>query len=269
MENPSNPSESKSVVSAATPATRSNRSKVILAVGAVLLVAALLYVAILHKQLSDLRTASSKVIEAHVQTIYLQAQQVQALDRLATRVDRFNRDFSASLGRLQVNDNLETNIKALEEKGHLPEDAQKSLDEFEKSIADIQAMTEKMKEFERYLGAPATVKRGDSHSQIARNYLVSEAKLTPQEADDVLKRTALAWELEPGNQVFNLYHDGILLSTVAQGTARRAPLMVQWSQRQAVTARIHELEDKLRTLEEKLAGGTAARQNADVNGATP
>jgi hypothetical protein len=67
-----------------------------------------------------------------LKTIALQAEQVNALDHLATRVDRFNRAFGASLGRVQIDANLESNLKSLEGKAHLPEEAKKSLEEFGK-----------------------------------------------------------------------------------------------------------------------------------------
>jgi hypothetical protein len=236
------------------PPLLSNRTTIIAGVvGAVLLLTSVIYLFVLRGELADLRKSSSQAIEAHLKTIYFQTQQVEALDRLAGRVDRFNREFGASLGKLQLSDNLEGDIKAMQQKAHLPDEAKKTLDEFEQSVTAIDEMAAKVKEYERYLGAPATVKHGDTHSQIVHRYLTDEAKLSPQEADQVLRRTALAWELEPGNEVYNLYHEGILLSTVTQGTAKRPPLMAQFAQRQAVQARLQELEEKLKQCEPKPA----------------
>jgi hypothetical protein len=235
----------------------SRRTAPLAILGVLLIGAAVIYIAVLQKRLSALEAESTKTIQAHLKTLLLQTQQVEALDRLADRVDKFNRELGASVGRVRINENLETNIEALEQKTHLPEDAKKTLDELEQSAAAVKEMAAKMKEYERYLGAPTVVKGGDSHSQIARRYLLEEAKLSQQEADGVLKRTALAWELEPGNQVFNLYHEGLLLSTVTQGTARRAPLLVQWAQRQAAAAKVQELEEKVRLLETKVADPAA------------
>jgi hypothetical protein len=53
-------------------------------------------------------------------------------------------------------------------------------------------MAATVKEYESYLGTPATVKRGDSHSELARAYLLESTTLTPKEADEIVKRTALA-----------------------------------------------------------------------------
>lgn len=236
---------------------------VLVAALSVALLAALVYIVVLHGRLAEVQSQASQAIEAHLQTIALQTQQVEALDSLARRVEKFNREFGASVGRLQVDENLEASLRGLAQKAQVPEEARKTLEEFEAAAAEIAQMTATMKEFERYLGAPATVKRGESHAQIARAYLVEQAALPPQEADAVLRRTALAWDVEPGNLVFNLYRDGVLLSTVTQGTARRSPLLAQWAKRRASTARLQELEEKVRGLEARLAE-TAAKAAADA-----
>jgi hypothetical protein len=202
------------------PRVRTRRVEIgVIAALAIALIASIAYNISSHKE-------ATTAIEAHLQTIALQQRQTEALDSVARRVDKFNRDFGAQLGRIEVN-NLESSVKGIETKGHLPEDAKKTLDEFERSIADIGAMTTKLKEYERYLGAPMTVQRGQTHADLAQEYLVNQAHVTPEEAAAVVKRTALDWDIEPGNLVFNLYHDGILLSTVTQGTAKHSPLALQ------------------------------------------
>jgi len=231
--------------------------KLVIASG-VTFAAVLIWAIVVQVKYSDLRSDSARTIEAHVKTILLQNQQVEALDSLATRVDTFNRDFGATVGLLQVNESLAGNIEQMMQKTHLPDDAKKTLTEFERSIGAIREMGLKVKEYEHYLGSPAAVRSGDSHIVLARRYLVDEAKLSPQEAEAVLQRTALAWEIEPGNKVFNLYHDGLLLSTVTQGTAKSTPLFVQWSRRRVMTARLLELEGKVRALEAKLNPTAAA-----------
>jgi hypothetical protein len=223
-----------------------------------LLILAIAYIVVLQSRYSSLQTESARTIQAHVQTILLQTQQIEALDHLATRVEKFNHEFGATVGRLQLNDNLQANVKELAQKDNLSDAAKKTLEEFEQNIVAIQEMAAKIKEFEHYLGSPTTVKSGDNHVALARHYLLEDAKLSQPEADAVIKRTALAWELEPGNQVFNFYHEGVLLSTVTQGTAKRAPLMVQWSKRQAMAAKVQELEGKVQELEGKLATASGA-----------
>lgn len=212
-----------------------------------------------HRELKDLQQSSSATIEAHLQIIALRNQQVEALDSLASRIDQFNHDFDGKVGRIQL-DNLEGSIGAAR-KEHLPEDAQKTLDAFEATAAEVARMGEKVKEFEHYLGSPLTVKRGQSHAQLAELYLVNEAHLTPEKAKEVVRQTALDFDVEPGNEVFNLYHDGMLLTTVTQGTAKRPPMLVQLQRRRAarnktkdseeqveeLTAKVKELETKLGT----------------------
>jgi chromosome segregation ATPase len=112
-------------------------------------------------------------------------------------------------------------------------------------------MTAQLKEYQAYLGAPTQVKRGDSHSQLALDYLTKQAGLAQPQAEAVLRQTALAWDLEPGNQVYSLYRDGLLLTTVTQGTAARPPLLAQSAQRRALQAKAQGLEAQLRECEAK------------------
>ncbi len=264
-------SHDSSTPSLQPPDKAHHNSRALLIAGGVALAAALVWAVVIQVRYSDLQSDSARTIEAHVKTILLQNQQVEALDSLAARVDRFNRDFGSAAGLLQVNESLQGNVEQMMQKTHLPEDAKKTLADFEQSIAAIREMSLKAKEYERYLGSPATVKSGDSHIVLARRYLIDEAKLSPQEADAVIQRTALAWEIEPGNKVFNVYHDGLLLSTVTQGTAKRTPLYVQWFRRQAMSAHLVELEGKVKDLELKLAAaaGPGAPSAASDAGASP
>lgn len=235
----------------------SNVQKIVIIVLGVALLGALIWAVTGQYRLAQLHDESTKAIEAHLRTIKLQSQQVAALDSLAQRVEKFNRDFGAAVGRVQIGESLENNLKSLERRD-IPAEAKKALDEFERNIADIQAMMAKVQEYERYLGSPIIVKRGDSHAQIAKAYLMNEAGLPAKDAEEAMKQTALAWELEPGNKVFNLYKDGLLLSTVTQGTAKRAPLMAQFAQRQAAAEKIRVLEEKTRALEAKCGAAAAA-----------
>jgi hypothetical protein len=246
----------------------SRRGKIIIVVLALLVLGVGVYAFVLYDQLVQLREDSSRTIAAHLETIALRNQQVEALDALANRVDEFNRQFGSKIGKINV-ENLEGTIDNLKQKGHLPDDAKRTLDQFEQSAAEIDAMTTKMKEFERYLGAPVTVKRGETHKQIAERYLTEEAKLGPKEAEEVVRKTALDWEVEPGNQIFNLYHDGLLLTTVTQGTAKRPPMLAQWAKRRATEAKTRELEDKIKELEDQLAAAPTSASASGDGGAAP
>lgn len=236
----------------ATPRADRQRTRLIVAGLALLLVGAAVYGFLQHRELVRLRNDSSRLIQAQLETIALANQQVAALDELATAVDGFNRQFGGEVGHVELN-NLEGSIQNLRKQGHLPEDAKRSLDEFRKTAAGIAEMAAKMKEFEQYLGAPVIARKGESHADLARRYLLEQTGLPPREAEEVLRRTALDWEIEPGNQVFNLYHNGILLTSVTQGSARRAPVMVQWARRRAVQKKREALEARVAELEAQLA----------------
>jgi hypothetical protein len=231
------------------------RARLVAIVALVALALAVFYIIMLQSMYFGLRSDSSRTIEAHVKTIIVQNQQIEALDQLAVRVAKFNKEFGAEVGLVRLDDSLNSNVGDLEKKATAPDQAKKTLAELEETITAIRGMTTKLKEYERFLGQPVAVKRGDSHAAIARRYLVDEAKLSPKEADAVLRKTALAWELDPGNQVFNLYHDGLLFTTVTQGAARRPPLLAQLSQRQASAARVQELEEKIHALEARVVSG--------------
>jgi len=240
------------------PSPKSSKARLITIGAFVALAIAVFYIIMLQSMYFGLKSDSSRTIEAHVKTIMLQNQQIEALDQLAVRVARFNKEFGAEVGLVRVDEALNSNVTDLEKKATAPDQAKKTLAELEETIGAIKGMTAKLKEYERFLGQPVAVKAGDSHAAIARKYLVDEAKLSPKEAEAVLRKTALAWELDPGNQVFNLYHDGLLFTTVTQGSARRPPLLAQVSQRQASAARVQELEEKVRSLEARVASGESA-----------
>jgi len=233
----------------------SSRARILTIAAFVALGIAVFYIIMLQSMYFGLRSDSSRTIEAHVKTIMLQNQQIDALDQLAVRVAKFNKEFGAEVGLVRVDEGLNSNVGDLEKKATAPDQAKKTLAELEETISAIRGMTAKLKEYERFLGQPVAVKPGDSHAAIARRYLVDEVKLSPKEAETVLRKTALAWELDPGNQVFNLYHDGLLFTTVTQGAARRPPLLAQLSQRQASAARVQDLEEKVRALEARVASG--------------
>ena len=82
-------------------------------------VGALVWALMLRSQLGE----ANKALEAHLKTIVLQTQQVEALDRLAVRIDKFNREFGASVGKLQMGGNLEEELQAMKGKAHVPEEA--------------------------------------------------------------------------------------------------------------------------------------------------
>jgi hypothetical protein len=251
-----NEGQAKMTDTTAHPAPSSQRTRWTIIIGGVALAAAVIYLVVLQSRYSELRSEANSTIQAHEKTILLQKEQLEALDVLAARVVKFNRDFGAEVGLLRVNDKLEDNAKELLQKGSVPDEAKKTLAEFEQTITTVRSMTAKLKEYERFLGSPVVVKMGDSHAAIVRRYLVEEAKLSATEADAMLRRTALSWELDPGNQVFNLYHEGQLFSTVTQGTAKRSPLAAQFARRQVESTRVQRLEDRIRELESKLGAAT-------------
>ncbi len=94
------------------------------------------------------------------------------------------------------------------------------------------------------LPAPYTVQRGDSHLQVALEYLMENHGLMAAEARDAVEQTALVENLNVGNQVWLLYKDGILGSYVTQGTADTSPGRAQRIARARINRKIATLTDE-------------------------
>lgn len=176
----------------------------------------------------------------------VQAQRIEEFDRLGQEVRRFNQKYGAKYGKITTLENLDSlrsDLKALQQSGRLPSDVDSLINDFVSTAAKIEYLSQKIDQLEESIGSPYVVQSGDTHAKIAEDYLVNKAGLSREEAKKVLMRTALVWELEKGNYVYNLYYDGVFLTTVTQGTAKRSPLLLQ---RQMREAQRRQMEAELR-----------------------
>jgi len=182
----------------------------------------------------------------------LQTQRIDEYNRLADQVRNFNAQFGAKFGRISTIENLgdaNSDLQKIRDNPNLPGGVDSLMDDFQATLDHVNYLGEKIQNLEKSLGKPHRVKTNETHADIALDYLVHEAGLPKDEAKRILKRTALIWELEPGNAVYNIYYDGVFLTTVTQGEAKSSPLVAQRRVREASSRRIAALEEQLRRLE--------------------
>lgn len=112
-------------------------------------------------------------------------------------------------------------------------------------LAEIGRLRLRIARREADLGASRTVRAGETHSQIAREYLAEVRRLPAAEVAERLNRTPLLDPLLPGNRVWNLWLNEGFYSFVTQGAA---PLPPSEALRQAQLRQRGEKEAALRLL---------------------
>jgi len=83
-------------------------------------------------------------------------------------------------------------------------------------VEEIEQKNLEIAEIEKKL-TPYIVKEKDTHWNIAKNFLVSEASLSQDKVNEILSKTVLIDRLYPGFYIFNYWHRGVFLTTVTQG----------------------------------------------------
>lgn len=87
----------------------------------------------------------------------------------------------------------------------------------------IGRLKEEIQKIESLLPRPYIVSKGETHFEIAWNFLVKEKGLDPDKANAVIKKTSLFDELVPGFKVWNFYSGREYGTFVTQGTAAMSP----------------------------------------------
>jgi type II secretory pathway pseudopilin PulG len=190
----------------------------------------------------------------------LQSQRIDEFGKLSDQVREFNARFGARFGKIHNLESIEVVIKDIEaiQAQQLPSSIDTLIAEFKTTAEKVDYLGDQIEKLENSLGKPHMVAKNESHSQIIFNYLMTEAGLSRKDAEQIMKRTALIWELEPGNHVYNIYWNGVFLTTVTQGTAKRSPLIVQKQIRDMTAKYIEELETRLQQLTPPESTGTGA-----------
>jgi len=92
-------------------------------------------------------------------------------------------------------------------------DKQEAIEELKVSVQDL----------EKKLPNGILVNRGDTHMQLAENFLVKEKGLDPEEAKKLIEQNYLMDEMVPGFKVWHFYDDGVYGTFVTQGSASVSP----------------------------------------------
>lgn len=117
-----------------------------------------------------------------------------------------------------------------------------------KRDAVIRRLRVKISRIETLLPKPHIVGKGDTHFQIAWNYLVKQKGLPPSTAETLIKRISLFDTLVPGFKVWNFYSGRDYGTFVTQGRAGVSP----YEAKQRVRKRLITGRDKaIKTLNKK------------------
>lgn len=134
------------------------------------------------------------------------------------------------------------------------------LEEINDKNDEIRGLQEKIKEIEALLPVPHIVKSGETHAQIAMDFLVKEKNVDKKQAAELIERTALYDMLIPGFKVYNFYTGDEYGTSVTQGTAPISPnTIVRQAKKKLVDARDQaisqrdKLAEDIKMLEEKRA----------------
>lgn len=119
-------------------------------------------------------------------------------------------DAERELLEQQIGDEKDVSLKAL-------------LQDILKKKDEIDFLQEKIANIEELLPTPHIAQKGESHYQIALDFLVNEKGLEPGQAAKLLARTALFEELAEGFKIWNFYTGQEYGTSVTQGSANVSP----------------------------------------------
>jgi hypothetical protein len=132
------------------------------------------------------------------------------------------------------------------------------LEEILEKNNEIRDLNAKIAEIEALLPKPHIVVRGETHYQVAMDFLMNEKGVEKKRALELVERTALFDQLVPGFKVWNFYTGDAYGSSVTQGTAGISPnTLIRRAKKELVDARDEaisqrdQLAEDIKTLEEK------------------
>ncbi len=103
----------------------------------------------------------------------------------------------------------------------------------QKAIDDLHVRVQNL---EQTLPAPVDVARGETHYQIAMNYLTKDKGLDPAKAKNLVLKVNIDDELVPGFKVWNFYDNGVYGTFVTQGSAKISPYALTRGVKQGLIA---------------------------------
>ena len=115
-----------------------------------------------------------------------------------------------ALFKQRVNEEKDVSIKSL-------------LGDILEKKSEIRGLKEEMAKIEKLLPVPYIAKEGDSHYQVAVDFLVNEKRVEEDRAVELVRGTALLDQLPAGFKVWNFYTGDEYGTSITQGTAAISP----------------------------------------------
>ena len=174
-----------------------------------------------EKHLLTLETAQQKVdaigkLEADVRL------KKNEIARLANNYEEKSGPNSASINVLNLSPEEEEILRQkMNEEGDVS--IKSLLQEILERNNAIRQLQEEIQKIETLLPRPYLVSKGETHFEIAWNFLVKEKGLAPEKANAIIKKTSLFDELVPGFKVWNFYSGREYGTFVTQGNAAISP----------------------------------------------
>jgi len=103
------------------------------------------------------------------------------------------------------------------------------------------ALKKRISELETRLGHAKLVVSGDTHFQIANNFLIAQAGKTDAEAHQILQNTQFQEPLLPGFKVWNFWLQDGFCTFVTQGNAPLTPREAARQEKETALLRLHSL----------------------------
>ena len=104
-----------------------------------------------------------------------------------------------------------------------------------------QALQNRIRGLEANLGSPELVTSGDTHFQIASNFLIAQAGKTDAEALQILLNTQFQEPLLPGFKVWNFWLEDKFCTFVTQGTAPLTPEEAALQEKERAMTRLNSI----------------------------
>jgi uncharacterized coiled-coil DUF342 family protein len=167
----------------------------------------------------DSQMATAQKIAKMEQDIDAQQNQMNAL--LQKYVQQGGKDLGGVVGQNLTPDQktlLEQRLKSEQGIGY-----RDLISEILKKQNEVEDMKVKVQDLEQKLPSPVVVKRGETHAEIAMNYLTKDKGLDANTAKKLVQRVNLMDELVPGFKVWNFYDNGVYGTFVTQGDAAVSP----------------------------------------------
>jgi hypothetical protein len=88
---------------------------------------------------------------------------------------------------------------------------------------EVTEISQEMQEIRGRLRPPYVVQKGETHFQVAMNFLTGEIGIDEEEALRLIEQEALFPELLPGFEIWNYWGEGVFGTFVTQGSAKISP----------------------------------------------